>query len=416
MITLTDSYKLSHFNQYPQGTQIIHSYIMPRGGQYDKVLFFGLQYYIQEYINKAITQIDIDNAEKLSIQHGTPFYKEGWEYILKQHNGKLPLIIYAKEENKLYNNKTPLVVIENTDPKCFWLTSYVETLLLKIWYPTTIATKCYYIKKMIESYYDIAQEDKAGLDFAYHNFGDRGSTSVETAAIGGLAHLTQFKGTDNFNCLTFSQKYYNNEFQGFSIPATEHSTVTSWGRENEFNMIENFIETYKSYVLIACVCDSYDIYKTTNFLTSGLIKEKIESNNYPTFVIRPDSGQPIEVITKILDIMHNNNVAFTTNQAGYKLFNKYRILWGDGITEQTIENILLHFISQKISPKNFAFGSGGDLMQNCNRDTLKFAYKCSAAKINGQWVDVYKDPITDKGKTSLKGRIDTNEMKCYYSL
>lgn len=415
IIKLTDSYKLSHFNQLPKGTEIVHSYMSSRGGEYDKMVFFGLTYYLKKYLTNSITLNDIQKAERLSEVHGVPFNREGWSHILLEYKGKLPIIIKAIEEGSIFEPHQVILTIENTDPKCAWLTSYLETLILKIWYPITIATKSYHVKQMLKGYWDKTSDNPDGVDFAYHNFGDRGSSSVESAAIGGVAHLTQFKGTDNFNCLDLSNEYYDGEYQGFSIPATEHSTVTSWGKGHEFGMIENYLETYKDQPIIACVLDSYDIYKAVDFVTSGKMKEKIESDDYPIFVIRPDSGDPIEVIHKIFKIMFANLVKHKTNSKGKIIFDKYRIIWGDGVTPDQIFSILKYFTNDDIySAENFAFGSGGDIMQNVNRDTCKFAIKASAIKVNGEWKDVYKDPITDKGKTSLKGRQDHDRLKTVF--
>ena len=420
ILNLTDSYKFSHFNQYPKGTETIHSYLAPRGGEYDKVVFFGLTYYIKEFLEKPITFENIEETEQLAKEHGVPFNREGWLYILKAHNGYLPVEIKALPECSIVGNKEPLITIENTDPNCAWVVGYLETLLLKVWYPTTVATKSYYVRKILEKHWEKTADSIDGVDFAFHNFGDRGSTSVEAAALGGLAHLTQFKGTDNFNALTFSKKYYDGKFVGFSIPATEHSTVTSWGRENEFAMIENYLETYKNSPIIACVLDSYNIYEAVHFVTSSAMKEKIESKDYPVFVIRPDSGDPLEVINDLLFSMMGNKVSYKINSKGYIVFDKYRIIWGDGITQKQIDDILQTFCSNPdsemtcFSAQNFAFGSGGDLMQKVNRDTLKFAFKCSAIKVNNKWRDVYKNPITDSGKTSLRGKIDNSKFITYY--
>lgn len=411
LINLSDSYKFSHFNQYPKGTEIIHSYLAPRGGEYEKVVMHGLLYILKEYLNLGLkARFEIDETEKLAKAHGVPFNREGWEYIWSHHAGNLPIEIKALPEGSIVGNKEPLLTIENTDPNCAWLVGYLETLLLKIWYPVTIASKSLAVKEMLLKHWEKTADDVSGIDFAYHNFGDRGSSSVESAAIGGVAHLTQFKGTDNFNCLEHSNRYYDGKYQGFSIPATEHSTVTSWGRENEFEMIENYLETYKSSPIIACVLDSYDIYKAVNFVTSGAMKDKIESKDYPIFVIRPDSGNPIEVIEKIIQIMEANGVARSFNGKGFKVFDKYRIIWGDGISLKTIDEILSATEKYDISAQNFAFGSGGDLMQNVSRDTLKFAMKCSAIKVNGEWRDVFKDPITDSGKKSIRGRVEDSRF------
>lgn len=389
-----------------------------RGGEYDEMVFHGLGYYLKKYLsNKFISSSDLIRASDMARGHGVPFNLQGWQYIAKELDSQLPIIIKALPEGSIFKPHDVILTIENTDPNCAWLTSYLETLLLKIWYPITIATKSYHVKKMLKGYWDNTSDNPDGVDFAYHNFGDRGSSSVESAAIGGVAHLTQFKGTDNFNCLDLSNDYYDGKYQGFSIPATEHSTVTSWGKENEFEMIENYLETYKDQAMIACVLDSYDVYKAVDFVTSGRMKEKIESDDYPTFIIRPDSGSPIEVIQKILMILGENNVKATINSKGYNVLNKYRIIWGDGVTPSQIDEILSKFCSgkwKKFSAENFAFGSGGDLMQNLNRDTCKFAIKASAIKVNtalgSVWRDIYKDPITDPGKKSLRGRQDHDKL------
>jgi nicotinamide phosphoribosyltransferase len=409
LLNLTDSYKFSHFNQYPQGTEVIHSYLMSRGGEYDELVMHGLNYIIKEYIEKGFNAEDIKETQELAKAHSVPFNLEGWNYILGKYNGKLPVIIKALPEGTITKPNQPLLTIENTDPNCAWLVGYLETLLLKIWYPITIASKSLAVRKMLEKHYRLTVGDISGVDFAFHNFGDRGSSSVESAAIGGVAHLTQFKGTDNFNCLEHSNKYYGGKYQGYSIPASEHSTVTSWGRENEFKMIENYLESYKSSPIIACVLDSYNIFEAAKFVSSSL-KSKIESKDYPIFVIRPDSGNPLEIIPEIIRILEANNVSRGFNSKGYKVFDKYRIIWGDGITPLVIDEILHQMKKMGYSAENFAFGSGGDLMQNVNRDTCKFVIKCSAIKVNGKWEDVYKDPITDQSKKSLKGRVENKDF------
>ena len=405
IINLTDSYKLSHWKQYPKGTEKIHSYMSSRGGEYEEMVFFGLKYYIGKYLSKKILQEDVLEASKLAICHGVPFNQEGWEYIVNDLGGKLPIEVKSIKEGETFKQHQVILTIENTDDKCAWLVGWIETLIMKLWYPITIASKSRAVKEMLKGYWDRTSDNPEGIEFAFHNFGDRGSSSVESAAIGGVAHLTQFKGTDNFNCLNLVKEYYP-EYQGFSIVASEHSTVTSWGREGEFDFYENYLETFKDKPMIACVMDSYDIYKAVDFVAIGKMKDKIESNDYPIFVIRPDSGEPIEVIGKILEILKNNRVKWRRNSKGFIVYQKYRIIWGDGVTLEQIDAVLSYFCNDyyELSAENFAFGSGGDLMQNINRDTCKFAIKASAIKVNGEWRDVYKDPITDPGKKSLRGR------------
>lgn len=408
LITLTDSYKLSHWKQYPEKTQTIFSYLESRGGVYPATLFFGLQYYLKEYLSKPITQQNIDEAEAWAEFHGLPFNKEGWQLILHRHNGYIPLHIKAVPENKLYKTGEVLITMRNTDVELPWITNWFETILMKVWYPTTIATKAYYVKEIIRGAYR-KSSNSGNIEFQYHNFGDRGSSSVESAMIGGMAHLTQFSGTDNFNSILGLEKYYGVR-KGWSIPATEHSTVTSWGRDNEYKMIEKYLEDNKGQSMITCVMDSYNIYAAVEFVTTKLI-DKILSDEYPTFVIRPDSGNPLEVIKDIFQIFYNNGLPHTVNSKGYKVLIKYRIIWGDGIDPKMIMQILNLVNELGYSAENIAFGSGGDLMQKLDRDTCKFAIKCSAAEINDQWMDVYKDPITDPGKKSKRGILLSDNLK-----
>lgn len=414
LIMLSDSYKLSHYKQYPPEMTAMQSYLEARGGEYKDIVFYGLDWLIKDYIYKAIELEDIEQAHFYANKHGLPFNREGWEYIFGL--GYLPVKITAKPEGSICYPGEPLLTIESTDPNCAWLVNYLETLLMKVWYPCTVASKAYAVRKIIEKWYDKAGLPKQGVDFAYHNFGDRGSSSPESAMVGGAAHLTSFKGTDNFNSLCFIDSLYINSFEniGFSIPATEHSTVTSWGKEREFKMIENHLEGHKGMPMIACVLDSYNIYNAVEFVTTKL-KSRIESSEYPTFVIRPDSGNPLEVIASIFSIMESNKVAFTM-QGEYKLFNKYRIIWGDGIDPAMVDKILELVVSLGYSPANLAFGSGGDLMQKLNRDTSKYAMKLCAVKYKGSddWKPVFKEPLHDGFKKSKGGFQTVQGGMVYY--
>lgn len=393
---LTDSYKLSHWTQYPPGMTWAQSYLESRGGVYDEVVFFGLQYYLYLYLEHgAPSSAEVEYAAQLASLHGLPFNRAGWDYIAEL--GYLPLKIYAVPEGSVHKPGKVLMTVESTDPACAWLVSWVETLLLKVWYPCTVASKSLHVRRIMEQYYP-----GESWRYAYHNFGDRGSSSVETAAIGGAAHLTQFLGTDNFGALTLVHGHYDMECAGYSIPATEHSTVTSWGRFREFEMYESYLESCKGRSMAACVLDSYNLYDAVRWVCTYL-KERVESPEYPTFVLRPDSGNPIEVLPKMIKIMEECGVAGAQAPDGY-LFEKFRIIWGDGITPEIIDIILEHMREGGYSARNFAFGSGGDLMQNVTRDTCKFAFKMCAAVVNGQEIEVYKAPSLDLGKMSKRGR------------
>lgn len=408
IILLTDSYKVSHYKQYPEGTTQIYSYFESRGGKFEEITFFGLQYLLKEFlVGQVITQHKIDQAAKLYEAHfgnATLFNKAGWEYILNNHAGKLPIRIKAVPEGKVIPTHNVMMTVENTDPNCFWLTNFLETLLLQLWYPSTVATISREVKKLISQYLE-ETGDPNTLDFKLHDFGFRGVSSVDSASIGGAAHLINFMGTDTVAALTFIQNYYGNEDDmfGFSIPAAEHSTITSWGKDHEVDAYENMLAQYPEG-LVAVVSDSYDIYNACEKLWGGLLKEQILARK-GTLVVRPDSGEPKDVVLKVAEIL-GEKIGFTINQKGYKVLHpNIRIIQGDGVNYESIGEILAHLKNHGWSADNVAFGMGGALLQKVNRDTQKFAFKCSSATINGKEQEVFKDPITDHGKLSKKGRM-----------
>lgn len=404
LILNTDSYKVSMFKQYPAGTTGVYSYIESRGGRYDRTVFFGLQAFIKEYLLEPISQSDIDIAEEILTLHGEPFNRAGWQYILDKHNGYLPVVIRAVPEGTVVPVKNVLATIENTDPECFWLTTWLETALLRaIWYPTTVATQSKMIKNIIADYLE-KSGDPTTIGFKLHDFGARGVSSIESAGIGGASHLVNFMGSDTISGILFAREYYNAGVAGFSIPAAEHSTVTSWGRDGEVDAYRNMLNQFaKPGAILAVVSDSYDIYEACRMWGTELKQQVIDSG--ATVVIRPDSGDPVEVLPKMFQIL-GETFGYTKNAKGYKVLNNVRMLWGDGINQLSIRSILGVVVDMNgWSADNIAFGMGGALLQQLDRDTQKFAMKCSAALINGEWVDVFKDPITDRVKASKKGRV-----------
>lgn len=397
----SDSYKYSMPWQYPPGTEYVYSYIESRGGPWSHTVFFGLQAYLKEYLTTPITMEDIDEAEDIILANGEPFYREGWEYILNEHNGYLPVIIKAVPEGTIVPVQNVLVTIENTDPKCFWLTTFLETSLLRgVWYGTSVATNSWVSKNIIKKYLE-KNGDPDSISFMLHDFGSRGVSSIESAEIGGAAHLVNFSGTDNITSLRFIRKFYNASNVGFSVPAMEHSCVTSWGRENEVESYRNMIRNNANGI-VSIVSDSYNIFEACKMFGT-VLKQDIINNNVQ-LVVRPDSGDPADIVLRCLHIL-DEYFGHTINDKGYKVLNNVNVLQGDGIDHQSIEEILDHADENGYSADNLLFGQGGQLLQGVTRDTQKWAMKCSAVRVNGEWRDVYKDPITDPGKSSKKGRV-----------
>lgn len=720
----TDSYKMSQYLQYPEDTDGYFGYIESRGGKFDSTVFFGLQYYLKQYLSVQVTSERVLFMEEFAKFHGEPFNREGWDYIVSEHNGYLPISVSAVPEGKVVPVHNALVTIETTDPKVPWIAGYVETMLLRVWYPITVATLSYEVKKIISSYHQRTAGNVEGVPFSLHDFGSRGVSSYESAQIGGAAHLVNFLGSDTIAGVTLANLCYGSEsgMLGLSLPAcydettellteqgwqtfqelqagtkvaqyeesgaisfvpftnlvneyykgdmirlssdskvakvdqlvtpnhrvirrsrnsgktevmtaedvtfsqknsylqggvtsvvgrglsdierlkiafqadgsfpnrresytgersgkkpirfslakkrkvdrlvaildrgeieytlsvhtdgrasfwiktteemsktldwveiskvsaqwcqafieevsywdgcvkcnttqyssieefnanvvsevallagyrsyvssyvdprsnynrkeifnvsiakkanyrtgqkirkeveqysgqigcvtvpsgmlvvrrggccaisgnSEHSTITSWGKENESDAYQNMINKFGGEgKIFACVSDSYDIYNAIENLWGGELKQAVIDSG-ATLVIRPDSGDPCGVVLKCLELCAKS-FGYVRNKQGYKVLKTVKIMQGDGVNIDSIEEILIEMSVAGFCATNIAFGMGGALLQKVNRDTQKFAMKCSAIRRKGLWHDVYKDPITDKGKASKKGKL-----------
>lgn len=401
----SDSYKHSHFRQYPPKTIHVYSYLESRGGKWPTTVFFGLQYIlIRSLQGVVVTKEKIDQAESLIDQHMGKgnFNRKGWEHILKKHGGRLPVRIKAVPEGSEIPVSNILMSIENTDPEVPWLTNFLETCLMRIWYPLSVGSQSNEFKKLWLGY--LEQSGTPGdVGFKLHDFGCRGVSTVEQAALGGLSHLLSFQGTDTLPALVAAKEFYSEPCAGFSIPASEHSTITAWGPTGEFDAYQNMLNQYPTG-MFACVSDSYDIYNAVSKLWGGLLKDQVLARN-GVVVIRPDSGTPETVV---LDVVRRLEAAFGSevNSKGYKVLNpKVRVIQGDGIDLDSAERILYKLSQWGYSADNIAMGSGGALLQKLNRDTQRCAIKASCVVVDGKERNVSKNPVTDAGKRSKSGRL-----------
>jgi nicotinamide phosphoribosyltransferase len=408
IITLTDSYKVNHWNQYPTGTEYVYSYFEARtGAKFSYTVFFGLQYLIKEYLaGRVVTREKIEQAAKLAAVHfGSEklFNRKMWEHILEKHEGRLPVRIKAVPEGLPIPNSNVLMTIENTDPLCYSLTNHLETLLSHCWYGSTVATLSRKVKEQIKLFLDQTASSDAGLPFMLHDFGFRGVSSVESAGIGGAGHLVNFMGTDTIKAIELAMEYYGADVCAYSVPATEHSVMTALGPEGEEKMFADLIKNYPTGIL-SVVSDSYDIFRACSEIIGTKLKDQILARD-GVFVIRPDSGDPVSTVMKILEIL-GEKMGVTVNQKGFRVLNpKVKVLWGDGLDYDKIYDILNAMKNGGWSAENIAcFGMGGGLLQRVNRDTQRFAFKSSAQCREGIWYDIFKEPV-DKSKTSKKGKL-----------
>jgi nicotinamide phosphoribosyltransferase len=409
---LTDSYKQSHYKQYPPDTEFVHSYLESRLG-YMELIPFSFQATLLEYlVGPVVTREKIRQAEQRCREHFGQdlFNSAGWRYIWATYGGYLPVKIMARPEGLPTSGRFPLLTIQNTDPRVPWLTNFLETLLVQAWYPISVATLSREIKKIIHYYLDVTG-DLEGLPYKLHDFGFRGVSSVESARIGGAAHLINFKGTDTMPALDYIWTYYGGHGnEGVSIPAAEHSTITSWGRDGEGAAFENMLEQYPTG-LVAVVSDSYDIEYACKVLWGSKLKNRILQRD-GVLIVRPDSGEPVESVLSVLNYL-GDAFGFRKNKKGFcELPPQIRIIQGDGVNKDSIAAILEAMKFENWSANNIAFGMGGALLQKLTRDDNSIVMKCCGIKRAGQeWEDVYKQPKGDMTKVSTPGSLIREQEK-----
>ena len=406
LILLADAYKYSHHQLYYPGTTHVYSYLESRGGKFNSTVFYGLQYFLKEYLEGvAFTQEDLDQAEPFMQQvfgRDEVFDKRKFQYILDQHGGRLPVRIKAVPEGTAVPIQNVLMTIENTDPNCFWLTNFLETLLMQVWYPCTVATISREVKKVVTDYYakTATQGAEAGIAFVLNDFGYRGVSSVESAALGGSAHLVNFMGSDNLAGSVLAQQYYHTqEVYGKSIPATEHSICTLLGEKGELDVFRHVLNTFPTGI-VACVSDSYNIFRACEAYWGEALKTQVLERD-GTLVIRPDSGDPVMTLLTIFETLFEK-FGYTTNDKGYRVLPpQVRVIQGDGVNYDAIKGMYQALQEHGISAENLVLGMGGALLQKLDRDTQQFALKCSYAKVNGEEVIVQKSPT----EMDAQGRI-----------
>jgi nicotinamide phosphoribosyltransferase len=429
LVLCSDAYKYSHHRFYGTEMTKMVSYLESRGGKFNETVFYGLQIILKRFLEGvAITKEEVDEAyEFLGTKYGVfgrddVFDRTKFDYIVEKYDGHLPVSIKAVPEGTVVGTHNVLMIIESLDENCAWLTNFLETILLQVWYPITVATLSREVRKIVDKAFQNCTSYDEGLrsflvDFVLNDFGFRGVSSVESAGIGGSAHLVNFRGSDTIMGSKYIVENYNTDtVYGLSIPATEHSIMTLKGEEGEVELMKRVLTLFPTG-LVACVSDSFNIFRACRHYWGGELKELILSRPAEPgnqLVIRPDSGHVINSLREIFHILFEQ-FGYTVNEKGYKVLPpQVRVIQGDGINLESIREIYALLEEEKISPENLALGMGGKLLQaGIDRDTQNFATKACFAVLDGKEVDVVKSPtemdadgnITKSFKKSKKGRL-----------
>jgi len=413
LFALSDSYKVTHGVMLPDETEVVYSYLEARkGAELQSVVWFGLQYYLKKYFTGSYP---IETKSFLEMcRHHFPGHSEEslnlgrFQRLLEKHGGAIPIRIKALPEGSVVPLGTCLMTVENTDEEFPWVTNFFETTLLPVWYPTTVASVSYGVISFLKELFERSSDTPELLPYMLHDFGPRGTSDTELSGHRAMGHVLSSRGTDTHASKAKAVDYYGASYENLahSVPASEHSVMTSRGAEGEFEMVERLLEKFPTGIL-SVVSDSYDIIRAVEEYCTTYREAILKRDG--KFVVRPDSlrfdgDTPADQVLWILDRLAE---AFGTekNSKGYKALNpKVGIIWGDGIEPQGIREIATRIAEAGYSPECCVYGMGGGLLQKVNRDTLRFAFKCSAQKQAGEWKGILKDP-TDASKKSKRGRM-----------
>lgn len=433
---LCDFYKISHREQYPPGTQKVYSTWTARTSRnpaIKEVVAFGFQAFIKQYLIKYFNDNFFNRSEEEVVAEYERVikYTLGGEpdskHIRELHQlGYLPLRIKAVKEGTLVPTKFPMLTIENTHSKFFWLTNYIETLMsCSLWQMTTSATIAYAYRNMLLKYAKETGGSEEFVQFQGHDFSMRGMSSLESVKGSAGAHLLSFVGTDSIPGILFLEEFYGanieKELVGTSIPATEHSVMCAYGKDELASYRRLVTEVYPKGFL-SIVSDTWDFWNVLDKVIRPLKDEIV--NRDGKIVIRPDSGDPVKIVcgddeaTNPLAKMGAIEVLWeifggTVNSKGYRELDPHiGCIYGDAITLERCDQICYLLKKKGFASTNMVYGIGSYTYQYNTRDTFGFALKSTYAKINGIEYFLEKDPVTDRGiKKSQKGMVALEETK-----
>ena len=373
IITNVDAYKLSHNRMLDGDIEYLSSYVEARIGEQD-IVMFGTRYFFSEYLHD-ITMEDIEEAALTLDPCSVKWHRDGWEIIVNELGGKLPVTIQTVSEGTVLKSKNVILQITNTDPRFAWLPSYLETAILRsIWYPTTVASLSYDIKLYFKKYMEMTSDNPENIQYSLNDFGSRGVSSYESSCIGGAAHLISFQGTDNIPAVKFVRDYYDTTLENVSVSASEHSVTTSWGRDREYDALEMWLEEFDNEVL-SVVIDSYNDVDFINTLGQEPFKSKIMERKLP-LVVRPDCySDDTQIMTEngwkfFKDIGNHDKVAQVLNDGSHEFVTPTKI------TKQYYSGEMCHFKDGKGKMDILVTPNHRMIYKHKGQEKVKYAEDC----------------------------------------
>jgi nicotinamide phosphoribosyltransferase len=441
-LLLTDYYKVGHVFQYPPNTTLVYSNLTPRKSRFDDIdemVFFGLQYFIKEYLidyfnNNFFSQpkekVLADYKRRIVTSLGT--HLPTYAHIERLHDlGYLPVEIKALPEGSKVPMRVPCLTIVNTLPEFYWLTNFLETILSAIiWQPCTSATIAHQYRKLLNRYAAETGMPPEFIQWQGHDFSFRGMSSLESAVISGMGHLLSFSGTDTIPAIEALEQYYHadadKELIGGSVAATEHSVMCSGSKDGELETFKRLITEVYPAGIISIVSDTWDLWKVCMEYLPAL--KEIILQREGKVVIRPDSGDPVKIICGdpegktgperkgVVELLWDVFGGRITSK-GYKLLDAHiGAIYGDSINLERAEAICEQ-LKQKGFASQVVFGIGSYTYQYNTRDSFGMAMKATYVEINGEGREIFKNPVTDDGtKQSATGLLQVKKENGKYIL
>jgi len=438
----TDGYKVGHHLQYPQGTELVYSNFTPRSNRYapkgcDKIVVFGQQMVmreIQDMFEKGFFNLSREEACGTIHKEYSLYLGDDYDvsHIKALHDlGYLPIKVKSLPEGSTSPIGVPVLTIYNTLPEFYWLTNFLETLISNLlWKPMTSATIAYQYKKNLLLWAEKTDKDNKGfVEFQGHNFSMRGMDSIFATVSSGLGHSISFLGEDSLPVIHGAREFYDEEGPVVhSVNATEHSVMCSGTKDDEIGTFRYLMSQFPTGIL-SVVSDTWDLWKVLHTYLPELKEEILAREG--KLVIRPDSGDPVEIIcgdpiytTYTDELPHINEDARrkgvvemlwdtfggTINDQGYKVLDPHiGAIYGDSINLERQEQICERLEEKGFASTNIVLGIGSFTYQFNTRDTFGFAMKATYVEVNGEGREIFKDPITDDGtKKSAKGLLMVN--------
>ncbi|KAK8757768.1 hypothetical protein V5799_004596, partial [Amblyomma americanum] len=411
IILCTDSSRVCHYLLYPEQTTHLYSYFECIGGKFDKTLFFGLQYILKKWmVGPVVTVKKINEAKEFFRMHFNQelFNESGWMHIVEQqHDGCLPLSIKAVPEGSLIPRRNVLFTVENTDPEVPWLTDWCQALLTQTWYPTAVATNAWHHKELMAKYLVDTCGSAASIPYQLHDFGFGGASSVESAALGGAAHLVNFLSTDNIAGVQLVHRYYGHPMAGYSYPSTDHSTMTAWGPAGQYVACRQAMHAFPSGPA-SVASDAYHVANCCEHVWGQDLRHLVEARaelHGGMLIVRLQSGDPPEIAVEVLETL-GRHYSVAVNSLGFRELPPYvRLMHSDGVTLEMAEAVLANAKAHRWSAHNVLLASDGSLMREQRGPAHRFSFQCSAAVVDGKEREVHRDPATDTALSSKKGKL-----------